>query len=84
MVSYFFYILERRNVMDFAKPIYGEVEGLIDANSAKAYFKSHGIEYTEQVEDGYYVGSFYTFKFPTMTEEQLKEADKHTEVLFYQ
>ena len=70
--------------MDFAKPIYGEIEGLIDANSAKAYFKSHGIEYTEQVEDGHYVGSFYTFKFPTMTEEQLKEADKHTAVLFYQ
>lgn len=70
--------------MDFAKPIYGEIEGLIDANSAKAYFKNHGIEYTEQVEDGYYVGSFYIFKFPTMTQEQLKEADKHTEVLFYQ
>ena len=70
--------------MDFTKSIYGEVEGFIDATAAKEYFKSHGIEYTEQVEDGYYVGSFYTFKIPTMTEEQLKEADKHTEVLFYQ
>lgn len=70
--------------MDFTKPIYGELEGFVDAAAAKAYFKSHRIEYTEQVEDGYYVGSFYTFKFPTMTEEQLKEADKHTEVLFYQ
>ena len=70
--------------MDFTKPIYGEVEEFIDAIAAKAYFKSHGIEYTEQVEDGYYVGSFYAFKFPTMTEEQLKEADRHTEVLFYQ
>nr|DAI86289.1 MAG TPA: hypothetical protein [Caudoviricetes sp.] len=70
--------------MDFSKPIYGKVEGFVDADAAKAYFKSHGIEYTEQVEDGYYVGSFYTFKFPTMTEEQLKEANKHTEVLFYQ
>lgn len=70
--------------MDFSRPIYGEVEGFVDAAAAKAYFKSHGIEYTEQVEDGYYVGSFYTFKFPTMTEEQLKEVNKHTEVLFYQ
>ena len=70
--------------MDFTKPIHGEVEGFVDAAAAKSYFKSHGIEYTEQVEGGYYVGSFYTFKFPTMTEEQLKEADKHTEVLFYQ
>ena len=70
--------------MDFTKPIYGEVDGFIDAAAAKAYFKSHGIEYTEQVEDGNYVDSFYTFKFQTMTEEQLKEADKHTEVLFYQ
>ena len=84
MVSYSFIFWKGENVMDFAKPIYGEVEGIIDANSAKAYFKSHGIEYTEQVEDGHYVDSFYTFKFQTMTEEQLKEADKHTEVLFYQ
>ena len=80
----FFYILKGKNTMDFTKPIYGEVEGFIDAIAAKAYFKSHGIEYTEQVEDGYYVGSFYAFKFPTMTEERLKEADRHTEVLFYQ
>ena len=70
--------------MDFTKPIYGEVEGFIDAAAAKEYFKSHGIEYTEKVEDGYYVGSFYTFKFPTMTEEKFKEADNHTQVLFYQ
>ena len=55
--------------MDFAKPIYGEVEGLIDANSAKAYFKSHGIEYTEQVEDGQYVDRVYSFKFQTLTDE---------------
>lgn len=33
--------------MDFNKPIYGEVEGFIDASAAKAYFKNHGIEYTE-------------------------------------
>lgn len=70
--------------MDFSKPIYGEVEGFIDAAAAKAYFKNHGIEYTEQEEDGYYVGSFYVFKFPAMTEEQLKEANKYTEVTFYQ
>lgn len=70
--------------MDFSKPIYGEVEGFIDASAAKAYFESHGIEYTEQVEDGYYVDSFYVFKFPAITEEQLKEANEHTEVLFYQ
>lgn len=70
--------------MDFNKPIYGEVEGFTDASAAKEYFKSHGIEYTEQVEDGYYVGSFYVFKFPAMTEEQLKMATKHTEVTFYQ
>ena len=84
MVSYSFIFWKGENAMDFTKPIYGEVDGVIDATAAKAYFKSHGIEYTEQVEDGYYVGSFYTFKFPTMTKEQLKEADKHTEVLFYQ
>lgn len=65
--------------MDFSKPIYGEVEGFIDASAAEAYFKSHEIEYTKQVEDEYYV-----FKFPAMTEEQLKEANKHTEVVFYQ
>ena len=70
--------------MNFSKPIYGEVEGFINANVAKAYFKSHGIEYTEQIEDGYYAGSFYVFKFPEITEEQLKEATKHTEVAFYQ
>lgn len=70
--------------IDFNKPIYGEVEGFIDAAAAKAYFKNHGIEYTEQVEDGYYVGSFYVFKFPTMTEEQLERATKNTEVTFYQ
>lgn len=70
--------------MDFNKPIYGEVEGSIDAAAAKAYFKNHGIEYTEQVEDGYYAGSFYAFKFPAMTEEQLKNANKYTEVTFYQ
>lgn len=70
--------------MDFNKPIYGEVEGFIDASAAKEYFKSHGIKYTEQVEDGYYVGSFYVFKFPSMTEEQLEMANKHTEVTFYQ
>ena len=80
----FFYIFKGENAMDFTKPIYGEVEGFVDATAAKTYFKSHGIKYTEQVEDGYYVGSFYTFKFPAMTEKQLKEADKHTEVLFYQ
>ena len=70
--------------MDFSKPIYGEVEGFVDAAAAKAYFKSHGIEYTEKVEDGYYVGSFYVFKFPSMTEEQLEMATKYTEVKFYQ
>lgn len=70
--------------MDFSKPIYGEVEGFIDASAAKEYFESHGIEYTEQVEDGYYVGSFYVFKFPTMTEEQLEKATEYTEVKFYQ
>ena len=70
--------------MDFSKPIYGEVEGFIDASAAKEYFKNHGIKYTEQVEDGYYVGSFYVFKFSTMTEEQFKEAYKHTKILFYQ
>lgn len=26
--------------MDFSKPIYGEVEGFIDASAAKAYFKT--------------------------------------------
>lgn len=70
--------------MDFNKPIYGEVEGFIDAAAAKAYFKNHGIEYTEQVEDSYYAGSFYVFKFPAMTEEQLKNATEYTEVTFYQ
>ena len=70
--------------MDFSKPIYGEVEGFIDATAAKEYFKNHRIEYTEQVEDGYYVGSFYVFKFPSMTEEQLEMATKYTEVKFYQ
>lgn len=70
--------------MDFNKPIYGEVEGFIDVAAAKAYFKNHGIEYTEQEEDGYYAGSFYVFKFPAMTEEQLKDATEHTEVTFYQ
>lgn len=70
--------------MDFSKPIYGEVEGFINAADAKEYFKNHGIEYTEQVEDGYYVGSFYVFKFPAMTEEQLEMATKNTEVTFYQ
>lgn len=33
--------------MDFNKPIYGEVEGFIDAAAAKEYFKNHGIKYTE-------------------------------------
>lgn len=84
MVPYSFYILKGENTMDFSKPIYGEVEGFIDAAAAKEYFKSHGIEYTEQVEDGYYVGSFYVFKFPEMTEEQLKKATEYTEVKFYQ
>lgn len=78
--------------MDFNKPIYGEVEGIINANVAKAYFKRHRIEYTEEVEewyhrtleDGRYAGSFYVFKFPEVTEEQLKEANKHTGVVFYQ
>lgn len=32
--------------MNFRKPIYGEVEGFIDAAAAKAYFENHGIEYT--------------------------------------
>ena len=70
--------------MDFSKPIYGEVEGFIDAAAAKEYFKNHGIKYTEQVEGGYYVRSFYVFKFPSMTEEQLEMATKYTEVKFYQ
>ena len=70
--------------MDFSKPIYGEVEGFVDASAAKEYFKSHRIEYIEQVEDGYYVGSFYVFEFPTMTEEQLEKATEYTEVKFYQ
>lgn len=43
-----------------------------------------GIEYTEQVEDGYYFGSFYVFKFPAMTKEQLEMATKYTDVRFYQ
>ena len=84
MVSYSFIFLKGENVMDFSKPIYGEVEGFIYASAAKEYFKSHGIEYAEQVEDGYYVGSFYVFKFPAMTEEQLEEATEYTEVKFYQ
>ena len=46
--------------------------------------KSHGIEYIEKVEDGHYVGSFYVFKFPAMTEEQLEKATEYTEVKFYQ
>lgn len=70
--------------MDFNNPIYGEVDGFIYASAAKAYFKSHGIKYTEQVEDGYYVGSFYVFKFPTMAKEQLEKATEYTEVKFYQ
>lgn len=84
--------------MDFRNPIYGEVKGFIDASAAEVYFKNHGIEYAEQVEDGYYVGSFkniiifksgkrksrYAFKFPAMTKEQLEMASKYTEVRFYQ
>lgn len=82
--------------MDFNKPIYGEVEGIINANVAKAYFKRHRIEYTvyfqrsfayhysDGVEDEGYAGSSYIFKFPEVTEEQLKEANKHTGVVFYQ
>lgn len=70
--------------MDFSKPIYGEVEGFIDASAAKEYFKSHGIEYIERVEDGYYVGSFYVFEFLTITKEQLEKATEYTEVKFYQ
>lgn len=70
--------------MDFSKPIYGEVEGFIDASAAEVYFKNNGIEYTEQVKDGYYVGSFYVFKFPVMAKEQLERATKYTEVKFYQ
>lgn len=70
--------------MDFSKPIYGEVEGSIEASAAKKYFKNHRIEYTEQVEYSYYVGSFYVFKFPAMTEEQLEKATEYTEVKFYQ
>ena len=70
--------------MDFSKPIYGEVEGFIDAAAAKEYVKNHGIKYTEQVEDGYYVGSFYVFKFPEMTKDQFEMATKHTEVTLYQ
>ena len=71
--------------MDFSKPIYGEVEGVIDASAAKAYFENHGIEYTEAIEDGrYYIDDFYVFKFPAMTEKQLKDAAEYTEVTFYQ
>lgn len=82
--------------MVFNRPIYGEVEGIANANVAKAYFKRHRIEYTvyfqrsfafhysDEVEDGRYAGSFYVFKFPEITEEQLKEANKHTDVVFYQ
>ena len=69
--------------MDFNKPIYGEVEGVINADG-KAYIENHGIEYAVQIEDDrYYVDDFYAFEFPKMTEEQLKEANKHTEVTFY-
>ncbi len=70
--------------MDFSKPIYGEVAGFIKASIAKAYFKNHGIEYTEQLEDDYYIGNFYVFKFPELTKEQLEMATKYTEVKFYQ
>ena len=84
--------------MDFSKPIYGEVEGFIDASAAEVYFKNNGIKYMEQVEDGYYSGGFkniiifksgkrknrYFFKFPVMAKEQLERATKDTEVKFYQ
>ena len=71
--------------MDFNKPIYGEVEGTVDGEAAKAYFENHGIEYTEQIEDGrYYVDDYYVFEFPKMTKEQMEEANKYTEVTFYQ
>ena len=76
--------MKGENALAFSKPIYGEVEDFIDASAAKEYFKSHGIEYIEQVEDGYYVGSFYVFKFPIMTKEQLEKATEYTEVKFYQ
>lgn len=82
--------------MVFNQPIYGKVEGITNANAAKAYFKRHKIEYTvyfqrsfacrysDGVEDGGYAVSSYIFKFPEITEEQLKEATKHTDVVFYQ
>lgn len=70
--------------MDFNKPIYGEVEGSVSADVAKEYFKNNGIAYIEQVEDGYYVGSFHIFTFPEMTQEQLNKANKYTDVVFYQ
>lgn len=70
--------------MDFSKPIYGEIEGDIDAKTAKKYFKKHGIEYTEKIEDGYYVGSFHVFTFPRMTREELEAAKENTQLSFYQ
>lgn len=82
--------------MVFNQPIYGRVEGAANANAAKAYLKRHRIEYTVhfqrsfayhysyEIEDGCYAESSYIFKFPEITEEQLKEATKHTDVVFYQ
>lgn len=60
--------------MDFSKPIYGEVEGFVDvdAAAAKAYFKNHGIL------------NIRSRRKTAMTEEQLKEANKNTEVTFCQ
>lgn len=70
--------------MDFTKVIYGEVEGTSEAEAAKAYFDTHGIEYVEHVEDGYFVDSFHSFEFPRLTKDQMKAANSSTEILFYQ
>lgn len=70
--------------MDFTKVIYGEVEGISEAEAAKAYLDAHGIEYTEHVEDGYFVDSFHTFEFPKLTKGQMEAANNSTEILFYQ
>lgn len=57
--------------MNSERHFYCEIEGNTEAEEARKYFKDRNIEYVEQIEDGYYVGSLHIFIFPNITDWQI-------------
>ena len=69
--------------MDFTKYIYAEIKGDSNAIKLRDYLISHEIKFDEELSSYKFVDDYYVFRC-IMTKEQMLEANREIEVLFYQ